>query len=55
VLRRDLSFYRSLLRDLSLGELVALYERTAPEYALLAEAIAEELEQRQGSGLRAAA
>ena len=55
MLRRDVSFYRALLGRLSLGELVALYERTAPEYAALAQVIAEELERRQDGALRAAA
>jgi hypothetical protein len=55
VLRRDLSFYRSLLCGLSFGELVALYERTLPEYAALAQVIAEELEQRQDITFKAAA
>jgi hypothetical protein len=46
MLLRDLAFYRTLLRRLPLGELLALYERTAPEYAALAQAIAEELTAR---------
>jgi hypothetical protein len=46
MLRCDVSLYRSLLRRLSFGELVALYERTAPHYEKLAGVIAEELSQR---------
>lgn len=46
MLRVDLSLYQSVLGRLSLDELLALYERTAPEYEALARAIAEELDQR---------
>ncbi len=55
MLRDDLSFYRLLLGRLSLGELTALYERTAPEYETLARVIAEELSQRLAVPLREAA
>lgn len=46
MLRRDLTLYRTLLLELSLGDLVALYERTVAEYPLLARAICEELDCR---------
>jgi hypothetical protein len=46
MLRRDAALYRTLLRHLSWGDLVTLYERTLPHYATLAEAIAEELSHR---------
>lgn len=48
MLIRDLTFYRHLLRGLSLGDLMALYERTAPRYETLARAIADELNGRLG-------
>ena len=46
MLRRDLIWYRTLLRDLSLADLATLYERTAPQYETLARAIADELDAR---------
>lgn len=46
MLRRDRAFYRLLLRRLSLGELVTLYERTLSEFETLAPFIAEELDRR---------
>lgn len=49
MLRRDVRFYQTLLHELSLGELVTLYEQTMPEYAVLAQIIAEELDQRLGA------
>ncbi len=49
MLLRDLTFYRHLLRGLTLGDLVALYERTAPQYETLAQAIADELNGRLGT------
>ncbi len=50
MLLRDLTLYRTLLRRLTVAELLALYERTAPDYGLLAQTIAEELDARQGAG-----
>lgn len=50
MLLRDLTFYRHLLRGLTLGDLVALYERTAPQYETLARAIADELSGRLEEG-----
>jgi hypothetical protein len=44
----DRTAYRALLRRLSLGDLVALYERTLPEYGPLADIIADELNLRLG-------
>jgi len=46
MLLRDLTLYRTLLRRLSVTELLSLYERTAPNYAILAQTIAEELDAR---------
>ena len=46
MLRADLTLYRRLLCRLSLGDLIALYERTTTEYAALAQVIADELDQR---------
>lgn len=43
MLRHDVSLYRSLLRRLSLQDLMILYERTVPDYETLAGIIAEEL------------
>ncbi len=48
MLRRDLLLYQRLLSALTLSELAALYERTAPEYAPLAQAIADEISLRLG-------
>ena len=45
----DCAAYRVLLRRQSLSELMALYERTLPDYAALARMIAEELSVRLGS------
>lgn len=50
MLLRDLTFYRRVLRGLSVGDLAALYERTAPQYEILARAIADELDARQEMG-----
>ncbi len=44
----DRTAYRLLLRRLSLGDLVALYERTVSEYDTLAAIIADELNARLG-------
>ncbi len=44
----DRTTYRLLLRRLSLGDLVTLYERTLPEHAALAQIIADELNVRLG-------
>ncbi len=46
MLRRDLNLYRTLLVELSLGDLAALYERTVMDYPHLARAICEELDCR---------
>ena len=46
MLLNDLSFYRTLLRGLPLPDLLHLYERTLPDYAALAQAIADELDAR---------
>lgn len=51
MLHCDRSAYRVLLRRLTLGELVALYERTLSEYDALAQIIADELSARLGSDL----
>lgn len=48
MLRRDRIFYRKLLRRLSLGELVTLYEQTLPECEVLARIIAAEMDRRLG-------
>lgn len=48
MLLRDLTLYRALLRRLTVAELLSLYERTAPDYGILAQTIAEELDARQG-------
>ncbi len=48
MLLRDMTLYRTLLQRLTLAELLALYERTAPDYGLLARTIAEELDARLG-------
>ncbi len=48
MLLRDLALYRALLQRLSLGDLVALYERTSADYAPLARAIADEIDARLG-------
>lgn len=45
----DRTVYRALLRRLSLGDLVALYERTLSEYDTLADIIADELNLRLGN------
>lgn len=50
MLLRDMTFYRTLLQRLSLAELLALYERTAPDYSILARTIAEEMDARLGEG-----
>ncbi len=44
----DCAAYRLLLRRLSLGDLVALYERTVCKYDTLAAIIADELNLRLG-------
>lgn len=44
----DRTTYSLLLRRLSLGDLVALYERTAPDFAALAALIAAEIDLRLG-------
>lgn len=46
MLLRDLTLYRTLLRRLSLGDLIALYERTVRDNPRLAQAIGEELTDR---------
>ena len=48
MLLRDLTLYRSLLRRLSLGDLVSLYERTFRTQPALAQAISDELDCRFG-------
>ena len=54
MLRRDRIFYRKLLRQIPLGELVTLYEQTLPECEVLARIIAAELDRRLGGGVTAA-
>ncbi len=54
MLRRDLTLYRVVLGRLSLGDLMALYERTAPEHETLAQIIAQELDQRLGGAFTGA-
>lgn len=46
MLVRDLTVYRTVLRRLSLGDLVSLYERTFREQPALARAISDELDCR---------
>lgn len=46
MLLHDLTLYQTLLRRLSLGELLALYERTVLEHSALAQVIADEMDTR---------
>lgn len=55
MLRRDRICYRRLLRRLSLGELLALYEQSMPDFEVLAEFIAQELDIRLGRASHIAA
>ena len=48
MLLHDPALYRSLLRRLSLADLLALYERTVCLYVPLAQAVCDEMDARLG-------
>ena len=50
MLLHDTTLYRSLLRRLTLAELLALYERTVCLYVPLAQAVCDEMDARLGGG-----